>query len=362
MADRVSFRAPQNGNGRRRSTQWLQTGLILGIVAFIVWFAGGTLFPDRGKGGAARIVVYGFSIVGEPLREDVFPLFRKRYLADTGRDVEFLDSFAASGIVTNQIINGTPADVAILSHPGDADRLVQARCARHDWREGPHGGILNRTPMVIAVRKGNPKGIRDFASLGRPDVSIVHPDPTTSGGAQWGVFAEYAEPLMLARAKGRTPSPDVAHAQLLSIWRNVTAQAPSARAARTQFDQGFGDALVTYEVEVLLDRQQNQDIEIVVPPATILSEHPIVVIDRNVRKGERDAVDAFVRFLYTEEAQAAFVRHGFRAVLPGLDAANPHLARLEHPYTIGDLGGWTKAQQEIVEDLWKGRLLAEARK
>lgn len=344
---------------KRSYAKWVQAGLAAAVIGVIIYAGGGTLIPERKKGGASRIIVYGFSIISEPLRDEIFPLFRERWRKDTGKDVEFLDSFAASGVVANQIVNGTPADVAILSHPADADRIVKARRSLHDWRQAPNGGIVNRTPFLIAVRKGNPKGITDFASLGKKDVSIVHPDPMTSGGAQWAVIAEYAEPIILAKAKGRPPSPDVAYAQLLAIWRNVTAQAPSARAARTQFDQGFGDALVTYEVELLLDKQRNTEVEVVVPRATIFSEHPVVIVDRNVGPGERDAVEAFVKFLFTEDAQRAFVRHGFRSILPGLDAQNPGFAPIEHPYTVADLGGWNKAQEEIVEKLWKERVLPE---
>jgi sulfate/thiosulfate transport system substrate-binding protein len=342
--------------------KYLNAGVLIAIVAAIVWTCGGTLFPEHGRGDTSRIIVYGFSILAEPLRDEIFPLFRRKWRAETGHDVEFLDSFAGSGTIANQIVNGTPVDIAILSHPGDADRIFQARMTSKDWRDAPHGGILNRTPFLIAVRRGNPKGIRSYADLGRGGIDVIHPDPLTSGGAQWAIIAEYAEPMVLARAKGRQPSEEVAYAQLLSIWQNVRAQAPSARAARTQFDQGFGDALITYEVELLLDQSKNQDVEIVIPPATILSEHPIVVVDRNIRAPERPAVDAFVSFLHSEEAQRAFVRHGFRSVNPKLDVENERFAKIEHAYLVAELGGWERAREEIIERIWKGRVLVEARR
>lgn len=298
--------------------------------------------------------------MGEALREDVFPLFRTHWRAKTGHDVDLLDSFAASGTIANQIVNGTPADIAIFSHPGDADRVVEGGRATRDWRLGPNGGILNRTPMVIAVRKGNPKGVASFADLGRPGLDLVHPDPLTSGGAKWGILAEYAEPIMNARSRGREPNPEAAYTQLLSIWRNVKAQAPSARAAKTQFDKsGIGDALVTYEVETLMDAPDKRP-EVVVPRTTILCEHPVVLVDKNIGAAERPAVEEFLRFLFTEDAQRAFVKHGFRSIFPALDKENGDLGPLENAYTVESLGGWREADRAIVEAAWKGRVLAEA--
>ncbi|HVY60257.1 MAG TPA: substrate-binding domain-containing protein [Planctomycetota bacterium] len=341
--------------------RFVRTGLVFAVVAAIVYFCGGTLFPQR-RAGSTRIVVYGFSIVSEALREDIFPLFRDQWRSEHGGDIEFIDSYAGSGTIANQIVNGAPADVAILSHPGDAERVARARSTR-DWRAGEHGGIVNRTPIAIAVRKGNPKGIQTFGDLGRAGIRVVHPDPLTSGGAQWAVLAEYAEPILRDRATGRPPSTETAAAQLAAIWRNVVAQAPSARAARTQFDQDFGDALVTYEVELLLDRARGTSpVDTVVPAFTILCEHPVVILDRNIDPAKLPVVEAFVKFLASPKAQRAFVRHGFRSIDPALDAANPGLARLDHPCTIADLGGWDEAQREIIEDAWKGHALAEARK
>jgi len=338
--------------------KWIRVGLWIAVLTTIVWTCGGTLFPDRAGRGIDRIVVYGFSILAEPMRDEIFPLFRAKWRRETGSDVEFVDSFAASGTVANQIVYGAPADVAILSHPGDADRIVEARRAGVDWRQRPFGGIVNRTAIAILVREGNPRGIASFADLGRPNLTLIHPDPLTSGGAQWAILAEYAEPLMSARARGLQPSPDVAEAQLASIWRNVVAQAPSARAARSQFDHGFGDAVVTYEVELFADAANGHSVDMVIPPTTILTEHPVVLVDRNVRPAERAAVEAFVDFLTSEDAQRAFVRYGFRSVRTELDAANPRLTPLPRAYEARDLGGWETAVRSIVDRVWRGSVLA----
>lgn len=337
-------------------------GLWVAALATIIWTCGGALFPERADRGHVRLIVYGFSILAEPLKDEIFPLFREKWRRETGTDVEFVDSYAASGTIANQIVNGTPADVAIFSHPGDADRVVSARRSRLDWRAAPYGGIVNRTAIAILVRKGNPHRIERFADLGKPGIALIHPDPLTSGGAQWALLAEYAEPIQNAARRNVAPPHEVAEAQLAAIWRNVVAQAPSARAARVQFDHGFGDAVVTYEVELYTDISRGGEAEMVIPETTILTEHPVVVIDRNVGDAERPAVDAFVAFLTGDEAQRAFVRYGFRSVRPDLDATNPKLARIANAYTVADLGGWDESRRAIVERVWRGSVLAGGRR
>jgi sulfate transport system substrate-binding protein len=331
-------------------------------VALLAWTSADTFFPALRAGGQrTKLFVYGFSILAEPLRERIFPAFQDRWRRERGEEILFVDSFAASGTVANQVALGAPADVAILAHPGDADRIVEAGMAR-GWRDRPYGGVLNRTAIAIVVRPGNPRAIRSFADLARPGVRVVHPDPLTSGGAEWAVLAEYAAPLEEARVRGLPPDPAAAERTLAAIWRNVVAQAPSARAANMQFETGFGDALVTYEVEALLDARRGGSAECVVPETTILTEHPVVVVDRNVTRRERPAVEAFVRFLQSDEAQRAFAAYGYRSVLPGLDAANPALRPIPHAFTVAALGGWKRAREAIVERIWQERVLREGRR
>ena len=208
---------------------------------------------------------------------------------------------------------------------------------------------------MILVRPGNPKNIRDFADLARPGVSIVHPDPLTSGGANWAIVAEYG-----AAVRSSPDSPRAGHDLLLGIWKNVTAQAASARAARTQFDNGFGDALVTYEQEAVYDKSRGKlKSEIVYPRRTILSEHTLVVVDKNITRRDWPATRAFRDFLWSDEGQATFVRYGFRSVRDELNAANPAFGRIEDPFTIADLGGWKRAKAEIVDGVWKAHVLPE---
>jgi sulfate transport system substrate-binding protein len=180
----------------------------------------------------------------------------------------------------------------------------------------------------------------------------------TSGGANWAIVAEYG-----AGARGSADPVRAGHDLLLGVWKNVVAQAASARSARTQFENGFGDALVTYEQEVLWDRARGRlKADVVYPRSTVLSEHTLVRIERNISKRERDLVDAFAAFLWSAEAQRIFVEYGFRSVNEQLNHGNPAFGRVEDPFRIEDLGGWKRAKKEIVDSIWKDRVLAELKK
>jgi sulfate transport system substrate-binding protein len=313
----------------------------------------------RGARPPRTIVFYGFSILGDVIDHGVFPEFRRQWRERTGERVELVSSFAGSGTVTNQLILGVPAHLALLSLELDAYKLAEARVvAAESWRHLPSGGVVNRTPFIILVRPGNPKNIRDFADLARPGVRVVHPDPLTSGGANWAIVAEYG-----AGARGSADPVRAGHDLLLGVWKNVVAQAASARAARTQFENGFGDALITYEQEALWDRTRGRlKADVIYPRSTILSEHTLVRIDRNASSKDRDLLDAFVRFLWTEEAQRTFVKYGFRSVNEQLNHGNPAFGSIEDPFRISDLGGWKRAKKEIVDSIWKNQVLAELKK
>ena len=301
------------------------------------------------------IVVYGFSILGEMMNEGVFPAFSAEWEARTGERVEFIAAFSGSGTITNQAILGVPAEVMILSLELDAWRLVEnGVLPGPTWLDLPHDGVMNRTPFIILVRPGNPKEIEDFADLTRSGISVVHPDPLTSGGAQWALLAEYGSVTQTGGTE------EAAYDQLIGIWRNVVAQASSARAVRTQFESGFGDALITYEQEAVIDRLNSRlDADIVYPASTVFSEHIIAVLDKNIDPDQRELVDAFVEFLWSETAQQIYVDYGFRSVDEKLNEGVPYFGIIETPFTVADLGGWLEAKRVIIDKIWIEQVLEE---
>jgi sulfate transport system substrate-binding protein len=308
--------------------------------------------------GSRNITVYGFSVMKESLEKAIFPAFAAKWKQEHGEDVHFTSSFAGSETVTNQILQGVGADIAILSSERDVDRLRQGGAVTtDDWKQLPNHGILNKTPFVILVRKGNPKAIHDFADLGKPGVKLIHPDPVSSGGAQWSVLAIYGSELLKTEKQTGVRDQGKATQTLKAIWHNVISTPGSAREARTQFETGFGDALITYELDALAMKQAGAAVEIVVPEATIFSEHPAVVVDRNVTPDERAIVNAFMQYLWSDEAQRAFVQHQFRAASnDALNESNKGFAEIKQPFYISDLGGWSKAYPEIIEHVFRDQI------
>jgi sulfate/thiosulfate transport system substrate-binding protein len=337
----------------RRLSDLLPLVLLGALGLYSVW---PWLPLPRREARPRTIAFYGFSILGEVMNTRVFPAFEADWQARTGERVQFVSAFAGSGTVANQVIMGVPSEFALLSLELDAQKIAKAGVVPDgSWRKLPHEGVVNRTPFVILTRPGNPKGVHDFADCAKPGVEIVHPDPLTSGGANWAIIAEYG-----AGARGQGGSPEAGREMLAGIWRNVVAQAASARAARTQFENGFGDVLITYEQEMLIDKARGKlKGEVVYPRSTILSEHTLVVVDRNVSPEERRVVDAFVEFLWSEKGQRLFVENGFRSVEERLNASNPAFGKIADPFLIKDFGGWSKAKKEIVDKVWKEHVLKE---
>lgn len=290
----------------------------------------------------------------EVLEREIYPAFAEKWKREhDGEEVGFVSSFAGSETITNQILQGAPADLAILSIERDVERLAAGGAVMQNWKAAPQNSIINKTPFIILVRTGNPHGIRDFPDLGKPGVKIIHPDPVSSGGAQWSILAIYGSELKKSERAAGTMNAAPALPNLQAIWKNVISTPGSAREARTQFETGYGDALVTYELEGLLMRETGAPFEIVVPPSTIFSEHPAVVIDRNVTAEERNVVQAFLSFLWSEEAQRAFVKYHFRSATDdSFNAANQQFAQIEMPFTVEMFGGWTRAYPEIIEKVF----------
>jgi sulfate transport system substrate-binding protein len=325
----------------------------LATVALLLALSVGSCLPKPpGESGDITITLYGFSVMKESLEKAIFPGFAEKWKQQHGQVVQFQSSFAGSETVTNQILRGAPADVAILSIERDAQRLQKDGFVTSDWHSLPGQGIVNKTPFVIIVRKGNPKGIKDFSDLAKPGVRLIHPDPISSGGAQWSILAIYGSELK--KSEQDKPS---ALQMLRAIWKNVISTPGSAREARTTFELGNGDALITYELEGLLMKDANAPIEIVVPQATIFSEHPAVVIDKNINAVKRPVIDAFMQYLWSDEAQQAFVKyHFYSSTNDAFNQANTAFGRIEMPFTIKDFGGWDKAYPEVIEQVFRDQV------
>lgn len=331
-------------------TNWRAVELLSAGLALSLLFAISACRRKSAEQENTTITVYGFSVAKEPLLNEIFPAFVTEWHDKTGQQISFESSFAGSEIVTNQIINGVDADVAILAIERNAERLLRPDVTRSDWRKLPYRGIVNQTPMVIVTRQGNPKRIRDFNDLGKPGVQVILCDPTSSGAGNWALVALYGSELLKTEAQTGKRNSQSAQNLLMRIAKNIRATPESARAARALFEHNEGDALITYELEALQMKDKGQQINIVMPRSTVMCEHPVVIVDHLMSPARYALVELFVRSLWERPAQEAWTRARFRSVI---DDLNDGFQKVEHPFKVADLGGWQKITDEVINGAWK---------
>lgn len=290
-----------------------------------------------------------YTVPKEAYQKEIIPAFQKYWLEKTGQQVKFQESYIASGAQSRAIIGGFEADIAALSLEKDVERLKEAGLITHDWQSRRYNGFVTRSVVAIAFRPGNPKNIKDWEDLAKPGVSVLYPSPKTSGGAMWDVNAIYGAGLKYSEINTGTADAAFAKNLLKSVQRNVKVMDKSGRESVTTFENGIGDALITYENEILLRNMQGREMPFVIPDATILIENPIAIIDVNVDKHQnRQVADAFVEFMLASESQRAFARYGFRPVDEQVAIEfSQKYPQPKHLFNIEYLGGWDKIHESI---------------
>ena len=277
--------------------------------------------------------------------------FAQHWKAAGGDDVTIRMSHGGSGKQARSVIDGLPADVVTLALADDVDALAQRGLIQPGWQsELPDNSAPYTSTIVFLVRKGNPKNIADWADLVRDGISVITPNPKTSGGARWNYLAAWGYAL---RKPGG--SPEKAKEFVGQIFRNVPVLDTGARAATMTFVQRkIGDVFLSWENEALLAIKElgPDEVDIVVPSVSILAEPSVAVVDVNVdRKKTRAAAEAYLKHLYATESQELIARHYFRPRAE--DVLERH--RQQFPplnlFTIDEVfGGWEKAQSEHFAD------------
>ncbi len=303
---------------------------------------------DVPKQGDLTLVVGAYSVAKDAM-EDILPLFAAQWKVDTGQNIEFQQSYEASGTQARAIVGGFEADVTLLAMEGDIEKLVTAGLVVPTWKERGESGMVTRSVVALGTREGNPKGIRNLADLAKPGVKVLYPNPKTSGGAQWDINAIYGAGLKLSEEQKGVKDPAVAKAFLESIHSNIESLDKSGRASMAAFEYGVGDVIVTYENELLARIAQGVKYEIIIPEETILIENPAAVVDKYVDEhGTRAAAEALVDYLWTAEAQEIFAKYGFRPVDKQVYAKNK--SRYPDPAGLFDihyLGGWDEVRSTL---------------
>jgi sulfate/thiosulfate-binding protein len=290
------------------------------------------------------LTLAAYSSVQDVYALAILPAFRAQWRARTGEDVRFVDSYKASGAQSRAILAGFEADIAALALEPDLDILASEGLLHHDWKSAPHRGIVTRSLVVVGVHAGNPKRIHDWNDLARRDVELLMPDVRTSGGAMWYVLA-----ILGAGHRGKIGGDDLPPSFLGKVLSRVQSLDKGTRDSVERFEAGEGDAILTYESEILAAQRNGISCEYVVPSSTILVENPVGIVDRWVEKhGNQDLAQAFLAFLFTPKVQAMFARDGFRPIDALVaDAACSGLPEPDDLFTVGDLGGWEKVLTSV---------------
>ena len=320
--------------------------VLLGIALALPAFAG----VASGKDKELLNVSY------DPTRE-FYAEFNKAFAADwqaqTGETLTIRASHGGSGKQARSVIDGLEADVVTLALSADIDVLAtNGKLLPANWQTRlPHNSSPYTSTIVFLVRKGNPKGIKDWGDLAKPGVGVITPNPKTSGGARWNYLAAWAW------ASKEYRDGDKVVAYLTRLFKNVPVLDTGARGSTTTFvERGIGDVLLAWENEALLtlnDPETRSKFEIVVPSISIKAEPPVAWVDKNVAKhGTRKQAEAYLRFLYSPKGQQLAAKHFYRPAEPdkvpaALLAQFPQVSQV----TIdGAFGGWKKTQAEHFGD------------
>jgi len=300
----------------------------------------------------------------DPTRElyqELNASFARKWKAETGQEVRIEQSHGGAGKQARAVIDGLEADVVTLALAFDIDAIAKTGLLPATWQSRlPYNSTPYTSTIVFLVRKGNPKGIRDWDDLARPGVAVITPNPKTSGGARWNYLAAWGFAL---RKHG---SEEKARELLAGIFRNVPVLDTGARGSTVTFvERGIGDVLLAWENEALLALREfgAGKFEIVAPSLSILAEPPVTVVDRVVdRRGTRQVAEAYLRHLYTKEGQEIAAKHFYRPRDPEVLAAHAATYPRVEMFTIEEVfGGWANAQKTHFADggeydrLQKGR-------
>ena len=311
--------------------------------------------------GAVQLLNVSYDPTRE-LYQDVNAAFARQWKAKTGQDLTVQQSHGGSGKQARSVIDGLPADVVTLALAWDIDAIANAGLMPKNWQTRlPHNSSPYTSTIVFLVRKGNPKQIKDWNDLVKPGVSVITPNPKTSGGARWNYLAAWGYAL-----KHNGNDPAKAQDFVRRLFKNVPVLDTGARGSTVTFvERGIGDVLIAWENEALLAAREmgKGKFQIVAPSLSILAEPPVAMVDKVANKKKTAAVaKAYLEFLYTPEAQEIAAKNYYRPRLPAVAQKYAQQFPRVQLFTIDQVfGGWAKAQQVhfadggVFDKIYEGR-------
>jgi sulfate transport system substrate-binding protein len=285
--------------------------------------------------GDATLSLVAYSTPRE-VYEELIPAFQA---TDEGKGVSFQQSYGPSGEQSRAVEDGLPADYVAFSLEPDITRLVDAGLVDADWNSDRYKGMVSDSVVVLAVRKGNPKGIETWDDLLRDDVEVITPNPFTSGGAKWNLMAAYGAQLEQGKSEAESAE------YLGKLLANVAVQDKSARDSLATFSSGKGDVLLAYENEAIFAQQAGEALDYVVPDQTILIENPAAVVSTSEHA---EQAQSFLEYVRLPEAQRVFGEKGYRPIDQTV-AGEFDFPEPPGLFTITELGGWPEVNEKFFD-------------
>jgi sulfate/thiosulfate transport system substrate-binding protein len=283
--------------------------------------------------------------------EAIIPKFVEKWKQEKNQNVSFKRAYGGSGSQTRAVIDGLDADIVHLALALDTQRIEKAGLIAPGWeKEFPNNGIVSKSVAALVTRPGNPKNIKTWSDIGKEGIRVITADPKTSGVARWNFLALWNSVIKTGGDEKKALD------FVTTVYtKNVPILARDAREASDAFfKQGQGDVLINYENEVILARQKGEQVNYFIPDVNISIDNPIAVVDKNVdRHGNREVVEAFVNFLFTEEAQREFAKVGFRPTNDTVAQTKEIKDKYPSVKTLGtveNFGGWSKVQKQFFAD------------
>ena len=296
-----------------------------------------------------QLTLVSFAVT-KAAHDAIVPKFTQQWKKEHNQNVTFKTSYGGSGSQTRAVIDGLEADIVHLALALDTEKIEKAGLIETGWEtEVPNNGTVSKSVAALVTREGNPKGIKTWSDLAKDGVTFITADPKTSGVARWNFLALWNSAIKTGASEAKATE------FITKAYNNVPILTKDAREATDAFfKQKQGDALINYENEIILAQQKGEKVSYLIPEINISIDNPIAVVDKNVDKhGTREVAEAFVKYLFTPEAQQEFAKVGFRPI----DESVAQTKQVKDKYpavktlaTVQEFGGWDAVQNKFFED------------